>query len=134
MTERVGVRGEPVAGGEAMDSGQVCDIVAAVAAEVLAEVRSGRWRPPASLRLSAPSAAGPSAAGPFAAGRDETWPPVAVHRLRLIADDRGHRARLGAGRVDVAVRQHRREVHAVARPEFVALEPDVDVQPAAQHQ
>jgi hypothetical protein len=33
--------------GAAMDSRQVCDIVAAIAAEVLSEIRSGAWRPPA---------------------------------------------------------------------------------------
>ena len=80
MTELRDAGGEAAGSGQAMDSRQVCDILAAVAAEVIAEVQSGRWRPPATLRPAARS------------GSERARPPAAVRRLGLIADDRRHRA------------------------------------------
>lgn len=35
-----------------MDSQRVCEIVGQVAAEVLAEVRAGTWRPPTTLNIN----------------------------------------------------------------------------------
>jgi hypothetical protein len=69
MTERRGAGGVAGGPGEAMDSRQVCDILAAVAAEVLSEVRAGRWRRPATLRVAGRSVAGRSVAGRSVAGR-----------------------------------------------------------------
>jgi hypothetical protein len=76
MTERRGAGGVAGGPGEAMDSRQVCDILAAVAAEVLSEVRAGRWRRPATLRVADRSVAGRSVAG--RSGR-EVVPLAAQH-------------------------------------------------------
>jgi hypothetical protein len=80
MTELRGVGGEAAGPGEAMDSRQVCDILAAVAAEVLSEVRAGRWHPPATLQRPARHRTIREAGRPAAAGAPAMGPPATARR------------------------------------------------------